>query len=112
MIELVDARGRKYLTKLERERFLAATRSHPKLAVQTLARTLALTGCRVSEAFGLRLNIRGSSPTDGWRRPGVPESGGGLRSEWVGGPDSPQCGKRFFFQRTEAGRRKRLAHLG
>ena len=40
---LVDARGRKYLTKLERERFLAAVRSHPKPAVQTLARTLAMT---------------------------------------------------------------------
>ena len=35
MSELVDARGRKYLTKLERERFLAAARSHPKPAVQT-----------------------------------------------------------------------------
>ena len=50
MNEFVDARGRKYLTKLERERFLAVARLHPKPAVQTLA----LTGCRVSEALGLR----------------------------------------------------------
>ena len=52
--ELVDARGRKYLTSEERDRFLAAVRTHPKPTVQTLARTLALTGCRVSEALGLR----------------------------------------------------------
>ena len=51
---LVDARGRKYLTKPERERFLSAVRLHPKPAVQTLARTLAMTGCRVSEALGIR----------------------------------------------------------
>ena len=51
---LVDARGRKYLTARERERFLAAVRSHPKPAVQTLARTLAMTGCRVSEALAIR----------------------------------------------------------
>ena len=54
MSEFVDARGRKYLTKLERERFLAVGRARPKPAVQTLARTLAMTGCRVSEALGLR----------------------------------------------------------
>ena len=52
--ELVDARGRKYLTRDERERFLAAVRAHPKPAVQTLARTLAMTGCRVSEALAIR----------------------------------------------------------
>ena len=51
---LVDARGRKYLTAAERERFLTAVRSHPKPAVQTLARTLAMTGARVSEALALR----------------------------------------------------------
>ena len=51
---LVDARGRKYLTAKERERFLAAARAHPKPGVQTLARTLAMTGCRVSEALGIR----------------------------------------------------------
>ena len=52
--ELVDARGRKYLTSEERTRFLAAVRTHPKASVQTLARTLAMTGCRVSEALGIR----------------------------------------------------------
>ena len=55
---LVDARGRKYLTAPERDRFLAAARSHPKPAVQTLARTLAMTGCRVSEALGIRASRR------------------------------------------------------
>ena len=51
---LVDHRGRKYLTADERSRFLAAVRAHHKPAVQTLARTLAMTGCRVSEALALR----------------------------------------------------------
>ena len=51
---LIDARGRKYLTAAERTRFLAAVRIHPKPAVQTLAQTLALTGCRVSEALAIR----------------------------------------------------------
>ena len=51
---LVDARGRKYLTAPERECFLAVARAHPKPVVQTLARTLAMTGCRVSEALGIR----------------------------------------------------------
>ena len=51
---LVDARGRKYLTTEERTRFLAAVRAHRQPTVQTLARTLALTGCRVSEALALR----------------------------------------------------------
>ena len=50
---LVNARGRKYLTAAERKRFLAAVRTHPKPAVQTLAQTLVLTGCRVSEALGI-----------------------------------------------------------
>ena len=52
--ELVDARGRKYLTAEERTRFLAAVRAHRQPTVQTLARTLTLTGCRVSEALALR----------------------------------------------------------
>ena len=52
--ELVDARGRKYLPAEERSRFLDTVRTHPKPSVQTLARTLALSGCRVSEALGLR----------------------------------------------------------
>ena len=51
---LVDARGRKYLTAAERARFLDAVARHPKPTVQTLVRTLALTGCRVSEALALR----------------------------------------------------------
>ncbi len=42
--ELVDQPGRKYLTADERQRLLAAVRAHPKPAVQTLARTLTLTG--------------------------------------------------------------------
>ena len=41
--ELVDARGRKYLTAEERARFLATVRTHRQPAVQTLARTLART---------------------------------------------------------------------
>ena len=52
--ELVDARGRKYLTAEECVRFLAAVRAHRQPTVQTLARTLAMTGCRVSEALALR----------------------------------------------------------
>ena len=51
---LVDERGRKYLTAKERKRFLTAVRSHPKPPVQTLAQTLAMTGCRVSEALAIR----------------------------------------------------------
>ena len=50
-IDLVDHRGRKYVTADERKRFLAAVRAHPKSSVQTLARTLALTGWRESEAL-------------------------------------------------------------
>ncbi len=81
---LVDARGRKYLTVKERERFLAAARAHPKPAVQTLARTLAMTGCRVSEALGIRAcdvdleagELRFSTlkrRTEHWRAVPVPE---------------------------------------
>ena len=81
---LVDARGRKYLTAKERERFLAAARSHPKPDVQTLARTLATTGCRVSEALGSRacdVNLEANEVwiatlkrrTDPWRAVAVPE---------------------------------------
>ena len=50
----VDARGRKYHTAEERTRFLAAARARPNPTVQTLVRTLAMTGCRVSEALGIR----------------------------------------------------------
>ena len=52
---LVDARGRRYLTQAEQERFLAAARAHPKPAVRTLAWILAMTGCRVSEIAGIRV---------------------------------------------------------
>ena len=51
---LVDARGRKYLTAEERQCFLAAVRAHRQPTVQTLARTLAMTGARVSEALAVR----------------------------------------------------------
>ena len=51
---LVDHHGRKYLTGDERQRFFAAVRTHRRPTVQTLASTLALTGCRISEALGLR----------------------------------------------------------
>ena len=51
---LVDHHGQKYLTGDERQRFLAAVRTHRRPTVQTLASTLALTGCRISEALGLR----------------------------------------------------------
>ena len=51
---LVDHHGRKYLTADERQRFFAAVRTHRRPTVQTLASTLALTGCRISEALGLR----------------------------------------------------------
>ena len=54
--DLVDQHGRKYLTADERQQFLAAVRAHPKPTVQTLAMTLTLTGCRISEALGLRAN--------------------------------------------------------
>ena len=81
---LVDARGRKYLTRAERERFLTAARAHPRPGVQTLARTLAMTGCRVSEALGIRacdvdleageLRIANlKRRTDHWRAVPVPE---------------------------------------
>ena len=53
-MQLVDARGRKYLTAEERGRFLAvaARAAHP--ADQTFALVLAHTGARVSEALAVR----------------------------------------------------------
>ena len=71
---LVDARGRKYLTRAERERFLTAARAHPRPGVQTLARTLAMTGCRVSEALGdprVRCRPRGGRTPN--REPEAPD---------------------------------------
>ena len=51
---LVGARGRKYLTGDERERFLAAARADPRPVVQTFALTLVHTGARISEALAVR----------------------------------------------------------
>ena len=53
-VSLVDARGRKYLTREERERFLDAVRKHQRPEVQTFALTLVHTGCRISEALAVR----------------------------------------------------------
>lgn len=65
--DLVDPRGRKYVTADERKRFLAAVRAHPKPSVQTLARTLALTGWRESEALA-PTGARSRSPRISCRR--------------------------------------------
>ena len=46
-LQLVDTRGRKYLTADERQRFLEAARLAPRPADQTFALTLAHTGARV-----------------------------------------------------------------
>ncbi len=54
VVSLVAAGGRKYLTAAERARFIAAARRAPPPAVQTFALTLVHTGCRISEALGLR----------------------------------------------------------
>ena len=51
---LLGARGRKYLTAEERNRFLAAVRKNPRPAVQTFAATLAHTGARIFEAPAAR----------------------------------------------------------
>jgi len=51
---LYSASGlRKYLTRDERERFLAASLAAPRPDVRTLCLTLAFTGCRISEALAL-----------------------------------------------------------
>jgi integrase/recombinase XerD len=44
---------RKYLTRDERLRFLAAGNAHERQEVRTLCLTLAYTGCRISEALML-----------------------------------------------------------
>ena len=67
-----------------RERFLAEARAHPRPGVQTLARTLAVTGCRVSEALAIRacdVDLEASElristlkrGTEHWRDVPVPE---------------------------------------
>lgn len=51
---LYSAAGlRKYLTRDERERFLAASLAAPRPDVRTLCLTLVYTGCRISEALAL-----------------------------------------------------------
>ena len=52
--ELVDGKGRKYLTGDERGRFIAAARADPRPAVRTFAATLAHTGVRISEVPAVR----------------------------------------------------------
>ena len=51
---LVDRHGRKYLTATERDTFLTAARRAARPEIQTLALTLTLSGCRISEALALR----------------------------------------------------------
>ena len=51
---LVENRGRKYLNNNERQRFIHHAKQAPRPEVQTLALTLALSGCRISEALALR----------------------------------------------------------
>jgi integrase len=46
---------RKYLTPAERARFIDAARRCPRAQLRTLCLTLAYTGCRISEALGLRI---------------------------------------------------------
>ena len=53
-IPLVDQRGRKYLTAIERQRFVEVAETDPIPAVQTFTLVLAYTGCRISEALALR----------------------------------------------------------
>ncbi len=53
-IQLIDAKGRKYLTREERDRFLAAATREEKPDRQTFALTLAHSGARLSEVLALR----------------------------------------------------------
>ena len=53
-IQLVDGRGRKYLTAEERERFLAAAAREERPERQTFALVLAHSGARLSEVLALR----------------------------------------------------------
>jgi integrase len=45
---------RKYLTRDERARFIAAAKANPRLPLRTFCLTLAYTGCRISEALALQ----------------------------------------------------------
>ena len=53
-LQLVDERGRKYLTADEWQRFIAAAVHVRKPVDQTFVLTIAHTGARVSEALALR----------------------------------------------------------
>ena len=70
VFELVNGKGRKYLTGDERERFIAAARADPRPAVQTFAATLAHTGTRISEVRIATLKRR----REHWRCVPVPEA--------------------------------------
>ena len=54
VIQLVDAKGRKYLTAEERERFLAAAAREARPERQTFALVVAHSGARLSEVLALR----------------------------------------------------------
>jgi site-specific recombinase XerD len=49
------AGARKYLTPAERARFIATARACSRLELRTFCLTLAYTGCRISEALGVRV---------------------------------------------------------
>ena len=70
---LVDARGRKYLTREERERFLAAVRAHPKPTVQTLARARAHRLSRERSPRDPRLRYRPRRGRDPVRHAQTPQ---------------------------------------
>ena len=83
VFELVNGKGRKYLTGDERERFIAAARADPRPAVQTFAATLAHTGARISEVLAIRAGDVESSEVriatlkrrrEHWRSVPVPEA--------------------------------------
>ena len=53
-VQLVDERGRKYLTADERQRFIRAAVHVRKPVDQTFVLTITHTGARVSEVLALR----------------------------------------------------------
>ena len=84
-LQLVDARGRKYLTAGERRRFLDVAARAPKPADQTFALVLAHTGAQVSEALAVRpldIDLEATSirirtlkrRTERWREAPIPAS--------------------------------------
>ena len=83
-ISLLDRRGRKYLTALERQRFVEVAQTDPNPEIQTFSLTLAYTGCRISEALVMRycdvdldnLSLRFKTlkrRQDVWREVAVPQ---------------------------------------